>query len=66
MIMKLKSRPGAGNCPGLSLTRGNTELLVRFTPNIVSLKAALTKENGPSPSSVGCERVKEETSVVTS
>lgn len=53
MIMKLNMRPGAGNCPGLSLTRGNTELLVRFTPNMMSLETALTKENGPSPSSVG-------------
>lgn len=53
MIMKLNMRPGAGNCPGLSLTRGNTELLVRFTPNMMSSETALTKENGPSPSSVG-------------
>lgn len=50
--MKLNSKPGAGDCPALSLTTGNTEPLVRFTPNMVSLKAALTKENGPLPSSV--------------
>lgn len=53
MIMKLNSRPGDGNCPDLSLTKGNTEPLVRFTPNMVSLETALTKENGPLPSSVG-------------
>ena len=52
MTMKLKSRLGAGSQPGRSLTRGNTELLERFTPNTVSLLAALTKEKGPSPSSM--------------
>lgn len=52
MIMKLNNSPGGGSCPGLSLITGKTELLVRFAPNMVSLKAALTKENGPSPSSV--------------
>lgn len=50
--MKLNIMPWEGNCPGLSLSRGKTVLLVRFTPNTVSLEAALTKENGPLPSSV--------------
>ncbi|TNN34732.1 hypothetical protein EYF80_055102 [Liparis tanakae] len=33
--MKLNSKPGAGHWPVLSLTRGNTELLLRFTPSMV-------------------------------
>jgi len=51
VTMKLKRMLGAGSQPGRSLTRGNTELLERFTPNTVSLWATLTREKGPSPSS---------------
>ncbi|KAG7271061.1 hypothetical protein CRUP_037960 [Coryphaenoides rupestris] len=46
--MKLKRMLGAGSQPERSLTRGNTELLERFTPNTVSLWAALTTEKGPN------------------
>lgn len=52
VIMKLNIIPREGICSGLSLSRGKTVLLVRFTPNAVSLETALTKENGPLPSSV--------------
>lgn len=52
VTMKLNIIPREGICSGLSLSRGKTVLLVRFTPNAVSLETALTKENGPLPSSV--------------
>lgn len=51
VTIKLNIIPREGICSGLSLSRGKTALLVRFTPNAVSLEAALTKENGPLPSS---------------
>lgn len=52
VTMKLNMIPLEGICSGLSLSRGKTVLLVRLTPNAVSLETALTKENGPLPSSV--------------
>lgn len=51
VIMKLKSSPGGGSPPTNSLTRGNTDPLVLFTPKTVALNTALTTENGPSPNS---------------
>lgn len=52
VTIKLNIMPREGICSGRSLSRGKTVLLVRFTPNAVSLETALTKENGPLPSSV--------------